>query len=145
MVPTPLDNRPTVKTWRVLLLMLLALLLPVRGAMAAAMLCPPGGHGHAEAQTASAKPVHHHPGHEHASQHQHHHAEAPVDTPDPHTGDTHSSSCHVCASYCSMTPMLSAIPGLPQPVLVSSMSFPTWSAPEPLFLSDGQERPPRSI
>jgi hypothetical protein len=140
-----------VKTWRVLLLMLLALLLPVRGAMAAAMLCPPGGHGHAVAQALAAQPVHHHAGHEHAGQHagqnlhQHHHPEAPADTPDAHAGDTHSSSCHVCASFCSMTPMPSDIPALPQPALVSSMSFPTWAAPEPLFLSDGQERPPRTI
>jgi hypothetical protein len=43
-----------------------------------------------------------------------------------------------------VTPMLSSLPSLPAPQDDATESFPDISAPAPSFVSDGQERPPRS-
>jgi hypothetical protein len=114
-----------VKTIRIWLLVLLAVLLPVRGAVAAAMLCPPAN-----------------PAHEHAD---HQHAEHDADAPGASGHDDGFGKCNLCCDLCSMTPMLSALPSIPTPLNLSSVSFPDLFAPAPSFLSDGQERPPRSI
>ena len=53
--------------------------------------------------------------------------------------------CNLCCDFCSITPLLSALPSVPAPRDLSSVSFPALFAPAPSFLSDGQERPPRSI
>jgi hypothetical protein len=136
---------------RIWLVVLLAVLLPVRGAMAAAMLCPPGGMGselrmvqpdHAHAEHAMASADAHH-AHEHSGHHVQH---------DPSAGDSHDEhepaspdKCNMCAAFCSMTPMPASSAGVPERLDHASASFPELHAPAPTFLSDGQERPPRSI
>jgi len=126
-----------VKTLRIWLLVLLAILLPLRGAIAAAMPCEGVGH-HSQAEPAQ---MHHHmdaagveadsartTGH---GTHQHDHAGA--------------DKCNLCSSCCSAAPLLltfsPAVAALEDP----SADFPLIQAPAPTFLSDGQERPPRSI
>jgi hypothetical protein len=138
-----------VRTIRIWLLVLLAVLLPIRGAVAAAMLCPSGTAG---AQTsvamAGAGIDHHaagavdHAAHEHAGhQHAEHHSDA-AGTAGHHDG---FGKCNLCCDFCSMTPLLSTLPSIPTPPNLASVSFPALHAPAPNFLSDGQERPPRSI
>lgn len=129
------------RTFRVWLLILLAVLLPVRGAVAAAMLCPPAGEGrHAEWSVASEAADHHVPSadhvqHEHADPSAGHHADA----------STASATCNLCCDFCSMTLLPSAPPSVETPQDFSSISFPDLAAPAPSFLSSGPERPPRSI
>lgn len=135
------------KPWRIWLVLLLALLLPLRGAVAAAMLCPAGAHGLAPLSTEAPAASDHgaHPGaHDH-------HADVGDDAasePAPGTSadashTAHGSSCGICAAFCSATPLLSTMPVLPQAHEVGSLRYPGWSAPLTPFLSDGQERPPR--
>ncbi|HSW08678.1 hypothetical protein [Aquabacterium sp.] len=135
-----------VKHIRPILLILLALLLPFRGAVAAAMLCSPASVG----QAASS--------HEHAR----HHAQAHVDAGHQvHADAGHQAhagagfqadaaalaahdKCNVCAAFCSLTPILGSPPVMAVPPGLCAAVFPAWSAPPPSFISDGQERPPRS-
>jgi len=137
-----------VKVLRLWLLLLLAALLPVRGTMAAAMLCSPASAGmHSEMRMAN-----HHAGdhgdavdaaHDHA---QHDHAAG------GHHGSGHDGKgpmghdkCNLCSACCSAPPLLSTMPSVPPPHDQATASFPDIWAPAPRFLSDGQERPPRSI
>jgi hypothetical protein len=141
------------KTLRICLLVLLAVLLPVRGAVAAAMLCSPAsmsGHNQTQAQNQmpSAEHAHHHesmmasadeaPAHDHASAH---HGEGAAGG--HHNGGS-MEKCNLCCAFCTLAPMVSSLPSLPSPIDLSVISFPDISAPAASFLSDGQERPPRS-
>jgi hypothetical protein len=140
-----------VRTIRIWLLVLLAVLLPVRGAVAVAMLCPAasaGGQGSLAAATASAGMDHHVVDAAHQGEHEHadpQHAGHDSGT----SGSGHHADgfgkCNLCCDFCSMTPLLSTLPTIPTPQHLSSVSFPDLFAPAPSFLSDGQERPPRSI
>lgn len=132
------------KILRIWLLVLLAVLLPLRGAVAAAMLCSPSAASTSQAQTT----VSHHEGHhgdptqaadatpasaEHVHAHNH----------DP--GSNHAQKCNLCASFCSMTLIPTActnLIGLPEP---ASARYPELAAKTPSFLLEGQERPPRTI
>lgn len=117
------------KIVRVLLLVFLALLLPIRGAVAGAMLCPQGSPPPVHEQAAG------HHGHDLHGQDGHHQQAE-------HAG--HDGGCNLCASFCSMTPLLSAMPALVPSPLAATLSFPALSAPAPTFQSGGQDRPPRS-
>jgi hypothetical protein len=114
-----------VKALRVIFLVFLALLLPIRGAVAGAMLCPQGSH--------SAVMDADHAGSAH---HQHHEESSPAG---------HSAACGICATCCSMTPLLGAMPTVERSMLASTLSFPSFSVRVSAFQSDGQDRPPRSI
>lgn len=136
------------KTLRIVLLLLLAVLLPLRGAVAAAMACGPAG-GHGVAQTAA---MHH--GAMHASHEAHDH-DATADMAAAHAehhshdaqGDDGNTSdrCLLCAACCSAQPMPASVPSVPTPLPAAAAAFPAPSTPALSFLSDGQERPPRSI
>ena len=124
------------------MLVVLAMLLPVRGAMAAAMLCAPSIPGVAGLTTPTQDTsAHHDPtGHDHDhAQHEHgagdgdHHAPASQD------------KCNLCSATCSLTPLVHHVAGVQVPRDLKTASFPDLAAPPPSFLSDGQERPPRSI
>jgi hypothetical protein len=127
-----------VKTARIWLLVLLAVLLPIRGAVAAAMLCPASAAaGHAERhlhQHTTQTPDHAHMQHAHGSG-EHHDGGKPAGP---------SDKCGLCCDFCSVTPLVGSLPGVPAPQALASISFPDLRAAAPSFVSDGQERPPRS-
>jgi hypothetical protein len=130
-----------VKSFRVWLLVLLALLLPIRGALAGAMHCPVaasgvqlesqlGAHAHDRGHHAT------HDGHEHAQQHpasDQHHADA-----------AGADKCNLCSAFCSVPGLVSSglVLGTPQ---LAATAFPALHAPPTSFELAGQERPPRSI
>ncbi|WOB05973.1 DUF2946 family protein [Piscinibacter gummiphilus] len=132
------------KQLRLWLIVLLVALLPVRGGMAAAMLCGPmGTSGHAEQRVDA--PEHH--GHHHAgAEAAHaHHGEAAGAGEAHHDGAGHDNKCTMCSAFCSATPLPSAVPQLPEPATVGATQFADLDAPAPTFQSGGPERPPRSI
>ena len=125
------------KILRIWLLVLLAILLPVRGAIAAVMPCESVGHP-APAETA---PVHHHMdaagGEADATE--------VVDHGTHHHDHAGADKCSLCASCCSTAPLLLTFSPTVAALDGPSADFALIQAPAPTFLSDGQERPPRSI
>lgn len=126
------------------ILILLLLLLPVQGAVAASRWICVASEGTVVATSAD---------HAHLStERQHHQDSAPVDSADldvGHDSDAPIShdpdgTCQLCAA-CSLT---SAAP--PPPLVLSSLppanaGFPPVSVPVPHNIADGPERPPRTI
>lgn len=129
---------------RLWFLLLLAVLLPIRGAVAAAMLCPVGSSG-TQTELRAAEPSLHldmDGVHAHHETSEHVHAGS-----DHHEGHDHgvADKCNMCSAFCSLTPLLTEPPRLPEPMALPSVKFPDLSTPAPSFVSDGQERPPRTI
>jgi hypothetical protein len=125
-----------IRTW---LLVLLTVLLPIRGAVAGAMLCPVAGSGVQSEVILHGEKIGHHAEHE-SMPHDHgvgHH---------DHGGSANGSDkCNVCSAFSSVTPLVS---NLPTPFLapdIAGASFPDFSAPATSFLRDGPERPPQRI
>ena len=139
---TPPVTLTLVKSFRTFVLLLLVLLLPLRSAVAATMLCGTAG------ATAQAAALHDHGGH---SDHSGHEAHASGGTHDQvggshHDGQSgHADSCNLCASGCHATPLATAPPEVLEPHLTAKVVFPALFVAAPAFQSDGQERPPRSI
>ena len=122
------------KAHRIWLLLLLAVLIPVRGALAAAMLCAPAGAG----TPPQAQPMDH-PGHDAQAAAPHDHSK--------HHGDDSSpeqDKCDVCASFCCGAPLLSSHSSPAAAADVASAEFPVFSVRAARFVSGGPERPPRS-
>jgi hypothetical protein len=143
-----------VKTLRIWLLVLLALLLPLRGAMAAAMLCQPQGgvqggfgvvehHGAGTAATLPDNVRHGHATHDHV---EHGHGALTAQDPEraPAGPSTGHEGCNLCAVFCSLTPLASTPLGLWHPPAQASLN-PAPSAAAASFVSDGEERPPRTL
>lgn len=128
----------SVKLLRIWLLVLLAVLMPVRGAMAAAMLCPPAVASHEHAHAHGDQASHH----DHGADHQHLGSGEATGT--HHHDGSVQDKCSLCASCCSVVPLISSFPSIPEP-FETAQHFPDLSVRAPSFLSDGQERPPRSI
>ena len=129
------------RTVRIWLLVLIAVLLPVRGAVAAAMLCPMGvehapvaSAEHRHDDRAVAADHHDHTDHEHRGLQAH-----------DHDHGSSADKCNLCVAFCSITPLLSELPTVPAPQEVTTLRFPSYAAAPPSFFSDGEERPPRSI
>jgi hypothetical protein len=127
-----------VKSLRVWLLVLLAFALPMKGAMAVAVLCA-GESGHVHASVAAGNSHDHanpDSGSAHDSHAKHDHA----------SGQAHDvgDKCSACASCCSASAPIAAAFVLPQ-ASPATAEFPSHRTPTAEFLSDGQERPPRSI
>src|ERR1035441_2018567 len=113
------------------MLVLLAALVPFRGAVAAAMPCAKGNH-HAMAMQGASD-------HGQPTPCAHHHSSGD-------TGVFHDDGgCSACAAFCSATPMASAMPVVQTPSEIARVTFPSLSASAPSFHSDGQDRPPRTI
>jgi len=134
-----------VRIVRIWLLILLAVLLPIRGAVSASMLCanelPPPVHQHHHDVTSAhgtdgnpAEAAAHH-----MEQDSHHGAGH------DHGGTGHADKCNLCAACCTGTPFVSGSPILFEPLEADGLPFPSLTTAAPSFLSDGQERPPRSI
>lgn len=123
------------KAVRLCLLLVMAVLLPIRGAVAAAMLCPMAGPGTAvemQAMAAMHEEMGHgmaHGGHPHEEGH------------DPAAPD----KCNLCAASCCLTPLAGSVPTVVAPLDLRAAAFPYYSTPPPSFVSGGPERPPRSI
>jgi len=134
------------KYLRTLILVLLAVLLPIRGAVAAAMLCPDGV-GTAAAAALSEHAHHDHDGHGDAGTHAHHAAQGAAggEKQDDSSSGSQPNTCHFCASGCCVTPLAFAPPTIAEPLLTASITFPALQAPVPAFHSGGQDRPPRTI
>ena len=157
-LPCRANLRAAVKTFRTWLLVLLAVLLPIRGTVAAAMLCSSSGPGiTSERNVASASAQHlvaHTPQSSHDGHHHAHHAAGADDAArsaiEPHHGggiDQHHGGvekCNLCCDFCSVTPLFRALPSVPTPPDPGRVAFPEPIAAAASFLSDGQERPPRS-
>ena len=151
------------KNLRVSILVLLAMLLPIRGVIAAAMLCPGDGSGlssavavavavavervHVAMSAMSAVPAM--PGEHgvHGEQATAHHHPSDGDAPDHDTSvpDGHPTACQVCASGCCLTPLAFAPPSVQVKVLTTSAVYPALTLDIPDFASGGQDRPPRTI
>lgn len=127
------------KTVRILLLVLLAMLLPFRGVVAAAVPVADAAdgsrielrlhqHSHLDSHAAHCES-----GHAHGAHGEHEH---------PFGG---WGECSLCAASCSTSSLMSAVPTLAPPVSFVALEFPSLHVPAPSFLSDGQERPPRSL
>jgi hypothetical protein len=132
------------KTVRILLLLLLAVLLPVRGAVAAAMLCPVAGTGsQTEVRMLDHAIGHHEVGSTGDVDHSMHHEDGGWDG---HDGAASTSDkCDVCSAFCSVPPLVETLPAAFKVPDAAAATFPDFSARAPSFLSDGPERPPRSI
>ena len=122
-------------------------LLPIRGAVAASMLCEmgPGHHDSVtEAKSFATAPAHlehgdGHIGHTHA-------LPSEGDSAGGAGSSSGSDSCNLCATCCSVTAVLLSSPADPAPRASASVSYPSFfSAAAPSFISGGLERPPRSI
>jgi hypothetical protein len=130
-----------VKILRIWLLLVLAVLIPVRGAIAAAVPCAEEG-------------IHQHAGQVAAHAHAHALAHA-MDDADGHMHDAAvpmhhhdhggADKCNLCASCCSATPMLTTFAPTIARLDEPPATFPVLQASAPTFVSGGQERPPRSI
>lgn len=128
------------KHLRIIILVMLSILLPVRGAVAATMLCSDGE------GTGTAAVVAGHDDHDVRADHSSAHHDAGEDAPDADsTSADHPATCHFCASGCCMASIVGTVPSLGEPRLTSSVIFPALTARIPAFQSDGQERPPRTI
>lgn len=144
-----------VTTLRLIVLMLLAVLLPLRGTLAAVQPCL-GSNSGSTAGMAHAAPGDHHAGHgeaHHADPHAGHHplqagdpaTAAPADTGNHDSGNhdtgNHDSGCQ--ASACCLMPLATAPPVTAALRLSNQLRFPALVTPEPAFQSGGQDRPPR--
>ncbi|MBK1714934.1 hypothetical protein [Rubrivivax gelatinosus] len=130
------------KRLRILVLLVLAALLPFRGAVAEVLLCA----GHA-GQAAAAVDGHEaaaatHAGCEPAAMA----ADADDHGAAPDAGH-HGAvvKCNTCTASCSMSPLLGTAPTVPAPLPLPQRHASLRDAPAPSHLTDGQERPPRSI
>jgi len=121
-----------VKTLRLFVLVLLAMLLPLRGVSAAALLCEPHPASHTEVVS------HDQGGHDMAS------ATGEDRVQHDHSHDGFDKGRH-CLSSCSAAPLMAGVPSPFTPTLLGTTVFPHFAAPAPTFQSDGQDRPPRSI
>ena len=132
---------------RTFILVLLAVLLPIRGAVAAAMLCP--GEAVTIGTVAVAEHEHHdmHAGPDidahHTVAHDHHsHGHASIDS----SSGTHPPACQFCAGGgCCVTPLAFSPPAVASPMLIASAVFPALTTRITVYYPDGQDRPPRTI
>lgn len=102
------------------------------------MLCPPAVSTHSHEQAATE--AHH--GHDMADEHQH--STHGADEAQHHHYGAGHDKCSLCSSCCSMVPLMSTFANFPQP-FDATEQFPELSVLASSFVSDGQERPPRSV
>lgn len=117
----------------------MAILLPIRGAVAATMLCPEGEG--TDTAVLVAVDGRHDMHSDHAASHHH----TAKDVTDDSSSVKHPTTCQFCASGGCMASIVGAVLSLGQHSLTSSVYFPALTAPVPAFQSDGQDRPPRTI
>jgi len=137
----------SVKTLRILVLLLVCVLLPFRGAVAATMLCEEPGQT-SEFTTVVGHTHHGMHGHEHVDGSAAHAGQDHTDTDTDSTGSDDGAKvdcCNICASGCHAAAMVTALPSTPGAMPVASVAFPALCVPAPDFQSAGPDRPPRAI
>lgn len=135
-----------VKNLRTFILILMAVLLPVRGAVAAAMLC--SGEASVIGVVEAAANDHCHPLAGHPMEAHHAASDTPAHghAPDDSSSKTHPPACHFCAGGgCLVTPLAFAPPSVASPMVITSAALPALVTRIPHYQSDGQDRPPRTI
>ena len=120
------------KSLRIFVIVLLAMLLPLRAVSAAAVTCGPQAASHTQTVVMP---------HDHQM---HNSGAAQDDASQVHDHEGFDKTRH-CVSSCSAAPLMSALPSVAAPTTASSTVFPRYAAPAPTFQSGGQDRPPRSI
>jgi uncharacterized protein YceK len=142
-------NLALVKSLRIWILVLLAVLLPIRGAVAAVMGCASVMTMHSSAPPMTS---HDHQGMQMQEQTQTQTAADSGDCCDgDHDGDGRggdagaSTGCGICCDLCSLTPMLGVELPVEAPQRVVAAVWVERSASSFTFQVDGPERPPRSI
>jgi len=139
-----------VKYLRLFIVLLLAVLLPLRGAVAATMLCASAP----QAMTAGVS-AHHDSDEAHGGAEMHEHAEHAHDHAGPDAAEaassadaepgTHSAACAFCAGGdCCVAPLAFAPPAITHPRLGSESRFVHLIATVAAGYPDGQDRPPRT-
>lgn len=131
------------------------MLLPLRGAMAAAMLCAPDRDGLPSApmlDLGQKQAVHAHDGHEQETGHAHagsgHAGHGEHGGHGGHAGTDAGlalDKCKLCASFCSLTPTPVARAWPLAPVGPAMAPFPAAGTQVRSVVPAGLERPPRSI
>jgi hypothetical protein len=134
-----------VKHLRTVILVLLTVLLPVRGAVAATMLCAGAAPVHGTVAAVGDAGHDPHAGHGMAAPHTGAHESAHADAPDDAPSGGHASACQFCAGGgCCVTPLAFAPPAVQSPHRVTVAVFPTLTARVTAHYPDGQDRPPRT-
>ncbi len=134
-----------VKSVRILLLVLLAVVLPFRGALAQVVHCAGSSNDTAHVEVAAQA---HEDGHHHSDERLHAQPDLDAQGLFADAGDpaaTTTDACNLCTVSCASPPILMAPPALVQSPLVSASTYPALDAPPPSHHSEAQERPPRSI
>jgi len=135
-----------VKNLRTFILILMAVLLPVRGAVAAAMLC--SGEASVIVVVEAAANDHCHPlaGHPMVAHHSASDDPAQDHASDDPSSDAHQPSCQFCAGGgCFVTPLAFPPPSVASPFVITSAAFPALIPRIPDHHPGGQDRPPRTI
>jgi len=122
-----------------ILLLLVAFLLPIRGALAAVgLFCHVDG-----TQPVAATTSHQHDPADHSSQHQSHQTHHDHST--GHDAPAQSDTCKYCAAVCSVPPVAPAEMTLHEPVSPGGEQFAAVTVSPPGPYVSGLERPPRTI
>jgi hypothetical protein len=128
------------------LLLLVALLLPFRGALAVGgLLCHGSANHHSVAAAVQATPAMHlHQSHTVPAGHHHDQSAVQLVVADSHSGDD-SAACNLCSAVCSAPPLPS--PGLAVHALlpIGAERFPATAPSHSSVSLDGLERPPRAV
>lgn len=109
------------KRFRVWLLVLLCVVLPLRGALATTLVCPTMASGVLSLSLPAPAP---------------HCQDGP--------GEPTPTPCAHCVTACTATPMPTVALEVPAPADLSGATFPAPSLPDANFVGEGLERPPRS-
>ncbi|WP_284617242.1 hypothetical protein [Aquabacterium humicola] len=135
------------KALRVWFVVLLACLLPFKGAMAVTMPRVSAGDVHAvDLQGSNSHQPHADPatGHGHPCLAETQRAPAHDDGADPAYNPAGPGQHTPCSASCAVPPLPSAAVAVAEPPARRAATFPRLRAPAPTFQSDGPERPPKS-
>jgi len=127
---------------RLVFMLLVVLLLPVRGALAAmGLLC------HVTPSSTHAAVQHSSHGVHHAAVHVHsHHDAAWAQQAHDDQGDRSADdTCNLCSAVCSTPPLATAAVQVPPASAGRALPFPPVDLTRLSYVTDGLERPPRTI
>lgn len=130
------------RTFRILLLVLLTMLLPLRGALAEVAHC--SGNSSEESYSLQSSPSDEGTSH-HTDENLHGVTEQVVQASPDDVGASALDPCNLCTASCASPSFLTAPPSMVQSLSVAETRYPALDAPPESHTSEGQERPPRTI